>query len=99
MKYKYHAYFSLTDDNKTCYVNVPALELDFIIQQPNMLRYGLIRTATKETSEHVYLLELDGEIIPQDFTENINCSFETVLEIDTDKAAKNVKVIKRFDLS
>ena len=102
MKYKYHAYFSLSQDNRICYVSVPALEREYDIQQTNMSRFALIRSAVKEVGFDVYMMEHDGETLPQDCTDNktkAECSFSDILMIDTDKIAKNVTIIKEFDLS
>lgn len=101
MKYKYHGYFYLSRDKRKCYVNVPALELEFEIQQANMMRFGLIRTAVKEVGLDVYLRELDGEGIPPDRAvadEEERSTFSAVLDIDTGKVSRTVSIVKEFDI-
>lgn len=100
MKYKYHGYFSVSRDKRTCIVEVPALKLEFELERPSIFRFKQIRDAEAEVGLHVYLMERAGEELPPDeVSSKKRCTYSALLRVDTASISKKVEVVKecKFD--
>ncbi len=104
MKYEYHAYFSISDDEaekKTCTVKVPALDMEFELDDDTISRSSLVQRARDEVAVLAVVSEYTGEKLPSDIEdaeEEAKSTFSSVLKINT-KAYKHVKVVKVIDVA
>lgn len=102
MRYTYRTYFYLEEDTANCTAEIPALSLNIPIQSEGLTRAQIEAKARDELATTLYILEMDGEKLPQDHSLDEDMpGFDwcTDLTVDTSEAKGRIVSVKRIDIS
>lgn len=102
MRYTYRTYFYLEDDTGNCNAEIPALSLTIPIQSEGLTRAQIEAKAREELATTLYILEMDGEKLPQDNAQDNDMpGFDwcTNLTVDTSEVKGHIVSVKRLDIS